>query len=98
MKRFKIGAMALALTLGVAGAFATTSSAKTSKFLNPNWQTSDPATGLTIPVASGGVYDPNRTKAQAQADFGCSSNVTLCASTVNSQDAAPNGSAQIFKN
>jgi len=98
MKKFKIGAMALALTLGVAGAFATTSSAKRSRFLNPNWQTTDPTTGVTIPVASGGVYDPNRTKAQAQADFGCPGLGDLCASTVNSQDAAPNGNATIHKN
>jgi hypothetical protein len=97
MKKFKIGAMALALTLGVAGAFATSSSASASKKLNPNWQTVDPMTGATIPVASGGVYDPNRTITQAAADLGCSSGASHCASTVNSQDAAPNGTAFLFK-
>lgn len=97
MKKFKIGAMALALTLGVAGAFATTSSAKSSKFLNPNWQTVD-ASGTTIPVSSMGVYDPNRTKAQAQADFGCSGTAALCAGTVPSQDAQPDGSQFIKHN
>jgi hypothetical protein len=98
MKKFKMGVMALALTLGVAGAFATNPSAKTSRFLNPNWQTTDPSTGATVPVSSGGVYDPNRTRAQAQADFGCSGEGDLCASTVNSQDAAPNGISTIKKN
>ena len=97
MKKFKIGAMALALTLGVAGAFATSSSASTSSRLNPNWQTVDPATGNTIPVASGGVYEANRTAGQATIDYGCSSGLSHCASTVNSQDAAPNGQAQLFK-
>ncbi|MET3501364.1 hypothetical protein ABIC45_002976 [Mucilaginibacter rubeus] len=89
--------MALALTLGVAGAFATNSSAKNSKLLNPNWQTED-ASGLTVPVASGGVYDPNRTKAQAQADFGCSGTQDICAGTVNAQDGAYNGSQRIQHN
>ena len=98
MKRFKIGAMALALTLGVAGAFATTSSAKTNKFLNPNWQTTNPSTGATVPVASGGVFDANRTKLQAQGDYGCPGTGVICASTVPSQDAQPNGVATIHKN
>lgn len=97
MKKFKIGAMALALTLGVAGAFATTSSARSGKLLNPNWQTED-VSGSTISVANGGVYDPNRTKAQAQADFGCSGSADFCAGTVNSQDGAYNGSQRIQHN
>jgi hypothetical protein len=97
MKKFKIGAMALALTLGVAGAFATSSSASAGKRLNPNWQTVNPTSGATILVASGGIYDANRTSAQAAADLGCSSGTKHCASTVNSQDAAPNGVAFLFK-
>jgi hypothetical protein len=97
MKKFKMGALALALTLGVAGAFATNSSAKTTKLLNPNWQTVD-ASGTTIPVASMGVYDPNRTAAQAKLDFGCSGSADLCAGTVASQDAQPDGSQYIKHN
>jgi hypothetical protein len=96
MKKFKIGAMALAMTLGVAGAFATTS-AKNSKFLNPNWQTVD-ASGVTIPVSSGGVYDPNRTLSQAKSDYGCPGAGELCAGTVPSQDAQPDGSLFIKHN
>jgi hypothetical protein len=92
MKNFKIGAMALALTLGVAGAFAT-SSGKSSKFLNPNWQTVD-ASGATIKVIDGGVYDSNRTQAQAQLDFGCAGSGDDCAGTVASQDAATTPSSQ----
>ena len=96
MKKFKIGAMALALTLGVAGAFATTS-AKSSKLLNPNWQTED-ASGTTISVSSGGVYDPNRSLTQAQGDYGCpATSGTICAGTVNSQDALFNGQARLHK-
>lgn len=97
MKKFKIGAMALALTLGVAGAFATSSSASVGKKLNPNWQTVDPATGATIPVASGGIYEANRSVSQATSDFGCSSGTSHCASTVNSQDANPNGMVELKK-
>lgn len=87
--------MALALTLGVAGAFATTSPAG-SKLLNPNWQTVD-ASGNTISVADGGVYDPNRTMAQAKADFGCSGSNGKCAGTVSSQDADTAPSSQFIQ-
>lgn len=97
MKKFKIGALALALTLGVAGAFATSSSAHASKLTDPNWQTSDPATGATIPVSLGGVYEANVPASQAISDYGCSSGSKHCASTVNSQDAAPNGVAKLFR-
>jgi hypothetical protein len=96
MKKFKIGAMALALTLGVAGAFATTS-AKNSKLLNPNWQTVDASTGATIAVSAGGVYDPNRTVAQAKADYGCPGNADYCAGTVSSQDAQTTPSSTFIR-
>lgn len=95
MKKFKIGALALGLTLGVAGAFATSSHAS-GKLLNPNWQTVD-ASGMTIKVADGGVYDPNRTKAQAQADFGCSGLADDCAGTVASQDASTTSTSQFIQ-
>lgn len=95
MKKFKMGAMALALALGVAGAFATTSHAST-KLLNPNWQTVD-ASGATIKVVDGGVYDPNRTTAQAQGDYGCAGAADLCAGTVSSQDADTTPSSQFIQ-
>lgn len=94
MKKFKIGAMALALTLGVAGAFATTS-AKAGKLLNPNWQTVD-ASGQTVKLINGGVYDANRTEAEAQGDFGCDGSADKCAGTVSTQDANTSPSSQFI--
>ena len=87
--------MALALTVGIAAAFAGTTTTK-SKLLNPNWQTVD-ATGNTIPVSDGGVYNANRTLAQAKVDFGCAGAADLCAGTVPSQDASTTPSSQFIR-
>lgn len=75
--------MALALTIGVAGAFATSNSHK--MLLNPNWQSTD-ASGNVIPTSSGGMYDANKTVSQAQSDFGCSALSTPCAVTVTGEN------------
>lgn len=95
MKKFKIGAMALALTLGVAGAFATTS-AKAGKFVDPNWQTVD-ASGNTVDSSLGGIYDPNRTALQAQGDYGCDGSGDLCAGTVSAKNQPTTPSSQFIQ-
>lgn len=87
--------MALAMTLGVAGAFATTS-AKAGKFLNPNWQTVD-ASGNTVDTSLGGIYDANRTVAQAEADYGCNGAGDLCAGTVSAKNQQTTPSSQFIQ-
>ena len=81
--------MALALTIGVASAFAT-SNARTL-LLNPNWQSTD-ASGNVIPTSSGGMYDANKSVAQAQSDFGCSEQTTPCAVTVTQENGSKTSS------
>jgi hypothetical protein len=95
MKSLKTGLLALALTIGIAGAFAT--STKTAKnFDNPNWQTED-ASGNIVSTDDGGVYDPNRTLAQAQADYGCAGTGSFCAVTVDSENGSKTPGAVSIK-
>jgi hypothetical protein len=88
MKKVRSGLIALALTIGVAAAFANSSDAKAGKLTNFNWQTVD-ASGNQVKVADGGIYDPNRSLADAKADYGCSGLAATCASTVSAQDVDP---------
>ena len=89
--------MALALTVGVAGSFAT--NAKHVKRLdNPNWQTTD-ASGNVVPTSSGGVYDANRSVADAQSDYGCAGSTNFCAVTVTGENGNKTDDPQyIYKN
>lgn len=88
MKKVKLGLIAAALTLSVGVAFATSSKEAAGKFTTLNWQTAD-SSGNIVTVADGGVYDPNRTIAQAASDFGCIGNGPDCAVSVPSQDTPP---------
>jgi hypothetical protein len=97
MKKFKVSLMALALTLGVAGAFATTSKHH-KRFDNPNWQTSN-ADGTIKRVDQGGSYHADLSVEDAQSAFGCAGSGDDCALTVASQDTPlSSGATYINKN
>jgi hypothetical protein len=92
MKKVKASLIAMALTIGVVGAFATTNNAA-KPFTNPNWQQTDASGNVVI----GGAYYANQTLSQAQSDFGCSGTRADCAVTVTGQDGAPTSPATYIK-
>jgi hypothetical protein len=92
MKKVKMGLIALAVTIGVAGAFASTHRAS-KPLTNPNWQQADASGNVVI----GGAYYYNQTLSEAQSDFGCSGAKADCAVTVTGQDGSPTSPAEYIK-
>lgn len=97
MKKVKLGFLSFALILGIGAALATSNKGTSGKLANFNWQTVDPATGALVTVANGGVYDPDRSIAQAKSDYGCSGAGSSCAAVVSSQDTPPSPGAMTIK-
>ena len=96
MKRFRVGLLALVLTVGVAGAFTTSAHPGMSKkFLNNNWQATDASGNVVI----GGAYDGNVSSSQAQSFFGCAGSTVPCAVTVTREDGPKTASpSYIYQN
>jgi len=92
MKKVKMSLIALALTIGVAGAFAGTHRASNA-LTNQNWQQTDASGNVVI----GGAYYSNQTLSEAQSDFGCSGAKADCAVTVTGQDGSPTSPAEYIK-
>jgi len=83
--------MALAMTLGVVAAFATTSPT-VKKLSNPNWQVTDASGNVII----GGAFVANETASQASLDLNCSGTSEDCAVTVVRQDGPKTPSPQFL--
>ena len=94
MKKVKVSLMALALTLGVGGAFATNAH-YSKKQTNYNWQVTN-SSGTPI---HNGAFVANVDQATAEDDLGCSGSTTDCAVTVQSQNGPVTSPAiYIYKN
>jgi hypothetical protein len=95
MKKLRVSLMALALTVGIAGAFANQSVHKSAvKHFDTLWQDANPD-GTTKTIAEGGVSYSS--EANAVAETGCGSGTIDCATNVLVVDGPSQGS-YIFHN